>query len=164
LLRECQLAFRVGPTEGPLRVSDRSKCYRTLPKRPRKSLILRYLQTCQGSGVSSILIGRSIKISNLHRFKQLPIFHHFPKCCRISLSVRTSVGFPLRLRAEKNRQVWPIQDVTFLARFGVVLAPPQYRTLLRLRCSFESDQASAVFPNRASALGEAIDELGLADS
>ena len=51
-----------------------------------------------------------------------------------------------------------------LARFGVVLASPQYRTLQRFRRSFESDQASAVFPNRASALGEAIDELGLADS
>ena len=28
--------------------------------------------------MSSILIGRSIKISNLHRSKQLPIFHYFP--------------------------------------------------------------------------------------
>jgi len=77
-LRECQLAFRVGPTEGPLRVSDRSKCYRTLPKLPRKSLILRYLQTCQGSGVSSILIGRSIKSATYTDLSSFPfsiIFH-----------------------------------------------------------------------------------------
>jgi len=37
-----------------------------------------------------------------------------------------------------------------LARFGIVFASPQYRTLLRFRCSFESDQASAVFPNRSA--------------
>ena len=124
--RECQLAFRVvhlnrlitlrfvGPTEGPLRVSDRSKCYRTLSKPTRKSLILRSLRTCQGSGVSSILIGRSIKISNLHRFKRLPIFHHFPfeafyPCTqpwktpvptkKLNLAVRASCSMPGFCRA-----------------------------------------------------------------
>src|SRR6266404_2017091 len=57
----CQPAFRVGPTVGPLSVSDRSKCYLVLLKMPRKLLTLRSLQTCQGSGVGSIPIGRSIK-------------------------------------------------------------------------------------------------------
>ena len=52
-------AFRVGPTVGSLSVSDRSKCYLVLLKMPRK-LTLRSLQTCQGSGVGSIPIGRSI--------------------------------------------------------------------------------------------------------
>src|SRR5713101_1077738 len=56
----CQPAFRVGPTVGPLSVSDRSKCYLVLLKVPRKLLTLRSLQTCQGSGVGSIPIGRSI--------------------------------------------------------------------------------------------------------
>ncbi|SRR6266851_7829629 len=56
----CQPAFRVGPTVGPLSVSDRSKCYLVLLKMPRKLLTLRSLQTCQGSGVGSIPIGRSI--------------------------------------------------------------------------------------------------------
>src|SRR6266478_1603945 len=56
----CQPAFRVGPTVGPLSVSDRSKCYLALLKVPRKLLTLRSLQTCQGSGVGSIPIGRSI--------------------------------------------------------------------------------------------------------
>src|SRR5262249_8237928 len=93
---------------------------------PRKFLKFRWLQICQGSGVSSILIGRSIKITNLPRFKHLSIFHHFSKCCRISLSVRTPAGFPLRLRAERNRQVCPIEAVTFLAYFGVVLTSPLY--------------------------------------
>src|SRR5260370_29081978 len=59
----CQPAFRVGPTVGPLSVSDRSKCYLVLLKMPRKLLTLRSLQTCQGSGVGSIPIGRSIKSS-----------------------------------------------------------------------------------------------------
>src|SRR5712692_7751076 len=59
----CQPAFRVGPTVGPLSVSDRSKCYLVLLKMPRKLLTLRSLQTCQGSGVGSIPIGRSINSS-----------------------------------------------------------------------------------------------------
>src|SRR5216684_1371397 len=59
----CQPAFRVGPTVGPLSVSDRSKCYSVLLKMPRKLLTLRSLQTCQGSGVGSIPIGRSTKSS-----------------------------------------------------------------------------------------------------
>ncbi len=60
----CQPAFRVGPTVGPLSVSDRSKCYLVLLKMPRKLLTLRSLQTCQGSGVGSIPIGRSIILKN----------------------------------------------------------------------------------------------------
>jgi hypothetical protein len=39
----CQPAFRVGPTIGPLSVSDRSKCYLVLLKVPRKLLTLRSL-------------------------------------------------------------------------------------------------------------------------
>jgi hypothetical protein len=52
--------FRVGPTVGPLSVSYRSKCYLVLLKVPRKLLTLHSLQTCRGSGVGSIPIGRSI--------------------------------------------------------------------------------------------------------
>ncbi|SRR6266436_1014492 len=59
----CQPAFRVGPTVGPLSVSDRSKCYLVLLKMPRKLLTLRSLQTCQRSGVGSIPIGRSMQSS-----------------------------------------------------------------------------------------------------
>src|SRR5712691_8954155 len=72
----CQPAFRVGPTVGPLSVSDRSKCYLALLKMPRKLLTLRSLQTCQGSGVGSIPIGRSIKIKQL---RERLIFHIFQK-------------------------------------------------------------------------------------
>jgi len=44
------------------------------PKVPHKFLIFRWLQNCQGSGVGSIPIGRSIKIKQLRkRF----IFHIF---------------------------------------------------------------------------------------
>src|SRR5260370_15164967 len=67
----CQPAFRVGPTVGPLSVSDRAKCYLVLLKVPRKLLTLRSLQICQGSGVGSIPIGRSIK-SSTYRFCFLP--------------------------------------------------------------------------------------------
>jgi hypothetical protein len=56
----CQPASRVGPTVGPLSVSDRPKRYSVLLKVPRKLLTIRSLQTCQGSGVGSIPIGRSI--------------------------------------------------------------------------------------------------------
>ena len=73
----------MGPTEGPLRVSDRSKCYQTLSKLPRKSLTLRFLQTCQGSGVSSILIGRSIKSTSYSDSSGFPDhfpFEAFPPC------------------------------------------------------------------------------------
>src|SRR5216683_3998025 len=61
----CQPAFRVGPTVGPLSVSDRSKCYLVLLKMPRKLLTLRSRQTCQRSGVGSIPIGRSNTLKNL---------------------------------------------------------------------------------------------------
>jgi hypothetical protein len=67
-------AFRVGPTVGPLSVSDRSKGYLVLPKVPRKLLTLRSLQICQGSGVGSIPIGRSNILKNL-RYRL--IFHIF---------------------------------------------------------------------------------------
>ncbi len=56
----CQPAFRVGTTEGTLSVSDRSKRYLVPLKVPRKSLTILSLQICQGSGVGSIPIGRSI--------------------------------------------------------------------------------------------------------
>jgi hypothetical protein len=46
----CQPASRVGPTVGPLSVSDRSKRYLVLLKVPRKLLTLHSLQTCQGFG------------------------------------------------------------------------------------------------------------------
>src|SRR6267143_1877912 len=69
-----------GPTVGPLSVSGRSKCYLVLLKMPRKLLTHRSLQTCQGSGVGSIPIGRSIIQKNL--------------CCGpISSAIFTSVTF-----------------------------------------------------------------------
>jgi len=64
----CQSAFRVGPTAEPLSVSDRSKRYLVFLKMPRKLLKLRALQTCQGSGVGSIPIGRSLS-SNTYSFR-----------------------------------------------------------------------------------------------
>src|SRR5260370_3388546 len=76
----CQPAFRVGPTVGPLSVSDRSKCYLVLLKMPRKLLTHRSLQTCQGSGVGSIPIGRSIIQKNL-------------RCRLISSAIFISVTF-----------------------------------------------------------------------
>jgi hypothetical protein len=69
--RGCQPAFRVGPTVGPLSVSDRSKRYLVLLKVPRKLLTRRSLQNCQGSGVGSIPIGRSIK-SSLRSLQSFP--------------------------------------------------------------------------------------------
>jgi hypothetical protein len=59
----CQPAFRVGPTIGPFSLSDPSKCYLVLLTVPRKSLTILSLQICQGSGVGSIPIGRSISSS-----------------------------------------------------------------------------------------------------
>jgi hypothetical protein len=44
-----------------IKCSDRSKRYSMLLKVPRKFLIFHWLRTCQGSGVGSIPIGRSIK-------------------------------------------------------------------------------------------------------
>jgi hypothetical protein len=68
----CQPAFRVGPTVGPLSVSHRSKCYLVLLKVTRKLLTLRSLQTCQGSGVGSIPIGRSILSTAQKQVDRLP--------------------------------------------------------------------------------------------
>jgi hypothetical protein len=67
----CQPAFRVGTTKGTLSVSDRSKRYWMLLKMPRKSLTILSLQICQGSGVGSIPIGRSIKSHGLHFFLRI---------------------------------------------------------------------------------------------
>src|SRR5882672_12061850 len=72
----CQPAFRVGPTVGPLSVSDRSKCYLLLLKMPRKLLTLRSLQTCQRSGVASIPIGRSRFQRVYAKGPALPIFQY----------------------------------------------------------------------------------------
>src|SRR5260370_12886024 len=58
LNRICTLHF-MGTTEGTLSVSDGSSCYPELLKVPRKFLIFRWPQNCQGSGVGSIPIGRS---------------------------------------------------------------------------------------------------------
>jgi hypothetical protein len=73
----CQPAFRVGTTKGTLSVSDRSKRYWMLLKMPRKSLTILSLQICQGSGVGSIPIGRSILFKQLlHHLTLLSIFAH----------------------------------------------------------------------------------------
>src|ERR1700675_257960 len=57
----CQPASHVGTTEGTICVPDRSKRYRMLPNASRKFLTILFLQICQGSGVGSIPIGRSIR-------------------------------------------------------------------------------------------------------
>jgi len=73
----CQPAFRVGTTKGTLSVSDRSKRYWMLLKMPRKSLTILSLQICQGSGVGSIPIGRSILFKqSLYHLTLLSIFAH----------------------------------------------------------------------------------------
>jgi hypothetical protein len=82
----------VGPTVGPLSVSDRSKRYLVLLKVPRKLLTLRSLQTCQGSGVGSIPIGRSILFKRLrssfsfHSFQNINLIaKRLGKCGRYVL-------------------------------------------------------------------------------
>jgi len=64
----------VGTTKGTLSFSDCSKRYRMLPKLPCKLLTRRPLKICQGSGVGSIPIGRSILFKPLRRRF---IFHFF---------------------------------------------------------------------------------------
>jgi hypothetical protein len=76
----------VGPTVGPLSVSDRSKCYLVLLKLPRKLLILRTLQTCQGSGVGSIPIGRSIQSTACSNFIFNPRLQKSSYCFCLYLS------------------------------------------------------------------------------
>jgi hypothetical protein len=74
----CQPAFRVGPTVGPLSISDRSKCYLVLLKVPRKLLTLRSLQTCQGSDVesaeSAIGFGRRLQRREIAGLRSLGSF------------------------------------------------------------------------------------------
>src|SRR6266702_6863802 len=77
--------------EETLSVSDRSLDSLMLLKVPRKFLIFRWLQNCQGSGVSSILIGRSIKIKQLRRSFIFHIFQNY--------NLPASLGGKCRCRA-----------------------------------------------------------------
>jgi len=79
----------VGPTLGPLSVSDRSKRYLVLLKVPRKLLTLRSLQTCQGSGVGSIPIGRSIK-SSTYRIRFLRVGTQRNRTCFRGLRINST--------------------------------------------------------------------------